>query len=80
VRDVVPAATASAIAAGAALLVHMQLDVAPAAPALADVIVSSVVGLVAYALALRALFTRTFESCAAVLTALKPRRLGRSAV
>jgi PST family polysaccharide transporter len=74
VRDVLPAAVGSTIAGLVAWFVHARLDAAPAAPALIDMAVTTVVGLIVYAMTLRLLFRQTWEDCSAVLQRLQPQR------
>jgi O-antigen/teichoic acid export membrane protein len=72
VRDVLPAATASALLAAAAWVVHAQLE-SLSLPVIVDLAISSAAGLLVYGATLRALFTRTWKDCAAVVARLQPR-------
>jgi len=75
VRDVMPAAVGSAVAGLVAWFVHSRLNAAPEAPAIIDMGVTTIVGLIVYAMTLRAFFERTWEDCSAVIYRLQPQGL-----
>jgi O-antigen/teichoic acid export membrane protein len=78
-HDVLPAAAGSAIAAGAAAVATAQLG-RLGVPVVVNLALTSLVGLGAYGLALKALFTTTWADCSAVLLRVTPgRRRGRPA-